>query len=300
MNAERNSTEEENLRVTRSLTEASQDMADSTSDRGIPTLEFVKSDPIRALVLCKQARISFEKTTKEVDIELCQACFVAMDEFDHDHSKWREFVKHINESGLLGRKIKPDKSSNRKNTIVVRFVFGFRKSYDRAYKVARVLDFMRLETSDPEVVRSRIEEAGGIENLYQKAVETLPYLGRDRETKEKMRSAYANRDHKSLALLVGKRSTVFDELDSGENDENEPSDLESSATIPPIEEFMIEVTRKQFSKLISMDCGEQRRLIIETVGERDDGWKRFKLVRFGPVHRTIRSDSHDIDDGIPF
>jgi hypothetical protein len=293
--------EEQNLRVTRSSTNGSQELTHTTSARNIPTIEFVKNDPIAALILCNEAWTTFQKTTREVDIELCQACLVAIHEFDHDHGKWREFVKHVNKSDSVKRKIKPDKSFNYKNTIVPRFVFGFRKSYDRGYKIGRVLDFVRLQTNDPEVLRSEIERAGGIENLYKEAVERLPYSGKDSETKQQMRSAFANNDHKTLAALVGKRPTIFDELDSGEIDEqNERSDLETSPTTSQVEEFSIEVTRKQFKKLISVDPGEQQRLIIENVGERDGGWKRFKLVRFGPVHRKVQSDGNEIDDEIPF
>ncbi|TPI65031.1 hypothetical protein FJ417_00140 [Mesorhizobium sp. B3-1-7] len=287
--------EDQNPRVTRSSTDGSQH---STSDHKIPTADFVKSDPIGALILCKEAWISFQKTTKEVDIELCQACFVAMDEFCRDDLKWKNFVKHINESKLVKRKINPKKSSDYRNTIVAQFVFGFRKSRDRAYKIARVLDFVRLRTNDPEVLRSRIEKAGGIESLYKEAVETLPYLGKDRETKQKMRSAYATKDHKTLAALVGKGSTISDELDSGESgepDEGEPSDMETSATTSPvIEEFSIEVTEKQFTKLISMGRGDKRHLTIECIGELGDGWKRFKLIETEPVELA------SIDDEIPF
>ncbi|CAN7472780.1 hypothetical protein [Mesorhizobium caraganae] len=255
----------------------------------MPTIEHVKNDPVGALILCKDTYVAIERADREADIRLFQACFVAMDEFDRQPTAWRKFVKHINETSGKKRKIKPDKSFDRKNTIIAQFVFGFKKSYDRSYKVARVLDFVRLTSTDPQVLRSKIKEAGGIEKLYNEAVRTLPYLGKDRDIKQKMRMAYAAGNRVALAELAGTKSTVFDGLNDGTSVQEDTGESDC-----PPEEFVVEVTRKQFFKLISKGRGKRQRLIIEAVGEREDGWKRFKLISSEPAELPLDPEDNEI------
>ncbi|MER9313540.1 hypothetical protein NKI51_30500 [Mesorhizobium australicum] len=263
----------------------------------IPSAEDVTQDPLAALIVCREARRSFETASRKHLEKMYLVCFLAAIAMDRDYGKWKTFVKEANRMKVLKRKIKRDIDATNKLLIVSRFVFGWTHSYDRAWKIARALEFVALKTSDPAELRAQLKQNKGIEGLYKTAIGTIPRKGKSTDQVSAMEAAYQRGDTRRLEQLKGTSENPLDELFSGFDDDGDLDDLSNSEPAPVAlhqqNDLVIETTSEQLHALL-LGKTRQHRLLIKRVSPSTENWKRFKLVRWKPVPKARRKRSEDL------
>ncbi|RVA12945.1 hypothetical protein EN932_10390 [Mesorhizobium sp. M7A.F.Ca.US.002.01.1.1] len=265
----------------------------------IPSAKEVAQDPLGALVICREARRSFEASSRKHYAKMYRVCFIAAVEMDRDFQKWKTFVREANQMKVMKRKVRRDKDAPDKLIIVSRFVFGWSHSYDRAWKISRALRFVALTTSDPAELMAQLELNNGIEGLYKTAVETIPHKGRTAGQISAMEAAYRRGDTRRLELLRGTSGNPLDELALGLDDGKGLDDPAAIGTEPaalaPLQsnDLVIETTSEQLHALLS---GKRRRhrLLIKRVGPSTETWKRFKLVRWKALPKSPRKPDENL------
>jgi hypothetical protein len=160
-------------------------------------------------------------------------------------------VKQINTHKFVKKKIRRDKDFDRVQDIVLRFIFleNGDENYNRRYKMSRALHYCSAKAIKPEAVDLFIASNGGIKGLYEADLREYP---RGRKKRYQITNEEFFADLSDIADGSDEKA-MRDYLAQLEKT------LSGMRGIDGIDRIVVEVDRKQFSRLCQMGVGQKSR-----------------------------------------